>query len=161
MIACGAAFESTIETLALLVKEVEPDVRCAISRFTFSNVYAPSLPRPCKVRLQQMEAHFLMSNSPELQSSFCYIVRIWQGTGNGTAAAWALALSRGGVSQLLVRPQSSIPNGDRITVFSLLGRSLATFVTSDSPLAQMATHLTSLPRKREHARRNLRPSGND
>ena len=50
MIARGAAFESIIETVALLVEEVEPDVRCAISTINsdgaaFSNVYAPSLPR--------------------------------------------------------------------------------------------------------------------
>src|SRR5208337_2582775 len=71
MIARGAAFESTIETLALLVEKVEPDVRCAISTINsdgaaFSNVYAPSLPRPCKVRLLQMEvgSHFLTPNSP-------------------------------------------------------------------------------------------------
>src|SRR5271165_1096129 len=71
MIARGAAFESTIEMLALLVEKVEPDVRCAISTINsdgaaFSNVYAPSLPRPCKVRLLQMEVgpHFLTPNGP-------------------------------------------------------------------------------------------------
>ena len=104
MIARGAAFDSTIEALALLVEQVEPDVRCAISTINsdgaaFSNVYAPSLSRPCKVRLQQMQIgpDFLNPNEPERQSSFCDIVC---GPGRGPAMEpqrLGAGINRGGV----------------------------------------------------------------
>ena len=148
MIARGAAFENTIETLALLVEKVEPDVRCAISTINsdgaaFSNVYAPSLQRPCKVRLLQMEAHFLMPNSPNADHHSAILCADLAGDRQWNRSAWALALTAEGFRSCLFVP---IFDSKRrpIAVFSLLGRNSAKFVTSDYPLAQMATHLTSI-----------------
>jgi PAS domain S-box-containing protein len=148
MIARGAAFESTIETLALLVEKVEPDVRCAISTINsdgaaFSNVYAPSLPRPCKVRLLQMEPHFLIPNNPNSNHHSAIWCADLAGDRQWNGSAWALALTAEGFRSCLFVP---IFDSKRrpIAVFSLLGRKSAKFVTSDSPLAQMATHLTSI-----------------
>ena len=156
MIARGAAMESTMETLALLVEKVEPDVRCAISTINsdgaaFSNVYAPSLPRPCKVRLLQMEAHFLIPNSPNANHHSAILCADLAGDRQWNSSAWAQAFIAEGFRSCLFVP---IFDSKRrpIAVFSLLGRSSARFVTSDSPLAQTATHLTSIAlekRKRE------------
>ena len=148
MIARGAAIESTMETLALLVEKVEPDVRCAISTINsdgaaFSNVYAPSLPRPCKVRLLQMEAHFLIPNSPNANHHSAILCADLAGDRQWNRSAWAQAFTAEGFRSCLFVP---IFDSKRrpIAVFSLLGRNSARFVTSDSPLAQMATHLTSI-----------------
>jgi PAS domain S-box-containing protein len=146
MIARGAAFESTIETLALLVEKVQVDVRCAISTINsdgaaFSNVYAPSLSRPCKVRLLQMPVGPPLLNPNSLNANHHSATLCTDRRWNGSI--WAKALTAEGFRSCLFVP---IFDSKRrpIAVFSLLGRSSAKFVTSDSPLAQTATHLTSI-----------------
>jgi PAS domain S-box-containing protein len=150
MIARGAAFESIIETLALLVEKVQSDVSCAISTINsdgaaFSNVYAPSLPRPCKVRLLQMPVGPPLVNPNSLNANHhsATLCTDLAGDRRWNGSTWAQALTAEGFRSCLFVP---IFDSKRrpIAVFSLLGRSSAKFVTTDSPLVQTATHLTSI-----------------
>ncbi len=150
MMARGAAFDSTIEALALLVERVEPDVRCAISTINsdgaaFSNVYAPSLPRPCKVRLQQMQIgpDFLNPNRPNADHHFAILCTDLAGDGQWNRSAWAQALTAEGFRSCWFVP---ILDSKRrpLAVFSVFGRNSAKLATSDSLLAQTVIHLTAI-----------------
>ncbi len=149
-IARGAAFESTIEALAFLVEKVEPDVRCAILTLNsdgtgFSNVYAPTLSRPCKVRLLQMPAGppLLNPNSLNANNHTATLCADLAGDGQWNRSTWAQALTADGFRCCLFVP---ILDSKRqpLALFSLLGRSSTKCVTSDSELAQMATHLAAI-----------------
>ena len=150
MIACGAAFESTIEALALLVEKIEPNVRCAIStinpdRATFSSVCAPGLPRLCKVRLLQTPVGppLLNPDHPDSNNHSAYIFANLAADAQWSQSALAEALAADGFRSCLFIP---ILNAKRqpTAVFSLFGRDPANFVTSDSWLARTATHLTAI-----------------
>lgn len=149
MIARGAAFESTIEALALLVEKIQPNVRCAISTMnpdgaTFSSVCAPGLPRLCRVRLLQTPVAPLLNldhhnSNNHSANSFANPAAYTQ----WSQSAFAEALAADGFRSCLFIP---ILNSKRQpkAVFSLFGRDGANFVTSDSWLAQTATYLTTI-----------------
>jgi PAS domain S-box-containing protein len=150
MIAHGAAFERTIEALALLVDKVEPDVRCAISTINsdgaaFSNVFAPSLTRPCKVRLLQMPVGppLLNPSSRDANHHSATLCADLAGDGQWNQSAWARALIAEGFRCCLFVP---ILDSKRrpLAVFTLLGRSSTKILTSNSPLAQTAIHLSAI-----------------
>jgi PAS domain S-box-containing protein len=150
MIACGAEFGSTIEALVLLIEKMEPDVRCAISAInpdgaTFANVYAPSLPRLCKMRLLQTPVGPPMLNSDRHDSNshsanFLANVAV---EGKWNDSAWAKALTADGFRSCLFIP---ILNSKRLplAVFSLFGSDAAKLLTRDSQLARTATHLITI-----------------
>jgi PAS domain S-box-containing protein len=150
MIARGAALERTIEALALLVDKVGLDLRCAIATINsdgaaFSNVFAPSLPRPCKVRLLQMPVGPPVLNPKSLDPNHHSETLCADLTGDGrwNRSAWARALSAEGFRCGLFVP---ILDSKRrpLAVFSLLSRSSAEILTSNSLLAQTVIHLSAI-----------------
>ncbi len=125
-------------------------MRCAISTINsdgvaFSNVYAPSLPRPCKVRLLQMPVGppFLDWDRLSANHGLAPLCTDLAVDGQWNRGAWAQALIAEGFRSCLFVP---ILDSKRrpLAIFSLLGRSSAKFVTADSPLAQTAAHLGAI-----------------
>jgi PAS domain S-box-containing protein len=150
MIACNAELETTIEALALLIEKIAPDVRCAISAInpdgtTFSNAYAPSLSRLCKVRLLQTPVGPPMLN-PDPHDSDTYSVNFVSdlaADGKWSDGALAKALTSDGYRSCLFIP---ILNSKRqpMAVFSLFASDPAKSLTGDSQLAQTATQLITI-----------------
>jgi PAS domain S-box-containing protein len=146
MIASGAALESTIETAALLIEKVEPDMRCAIMAIypdgaSFSKVYAPSLPRLCKVRLLQSPIGPPMLNTDHDNSanhSATLLANLsaedkWNGTG------WAKALTAEGFRSCLFIPVLDSRRRP-VAVLSLFGRDADKLSERDADWAQSVAH---------------------
>jgi PAS domain S-box-containing protein len=156
MIAGGATFDDTVEALAQLIESIEPDLRCAILAInsdgaTFSKVYAPSLPRLCKVRLLQTPVGPpLMHQDRESANNHAAnfhadLAAEDQWNGNG----WVNALIADGLRSCLFIP---IFNCKRqpVAVFSMFGKGPANVLTSDSQVVQTATYLATIAfQKRE------------
>jgi PAS domain S-box-containing protein len=165
MISCDAEFERTIGAVAHLIEKIEPDVRCAISALTpdraaFLNVYAPSLPRLSKVRLQQTRVGRPMLN-PNRQDSNDHAAIFLADLATEhkwNDSDWAKALIADGFRCCLFIPVLH-SKGQPLAVLSLFGSNAANFLTSDSQLAQTATHLIAIAfekRAREEELRNER-----
>jgi PAS domain S-box-containing protein len=154
MISCDAEFERTIGAVAHLIEKIEPDVRCAISvltpdRASFSNVYAPSLPRLSKVRLQQTQVGRPLLN-PDRQDSndhAAIFLADLAADDKWNDSDWAKALIADGFRCCLFIP---VLNSERqpLAVLSLFGSDAANFLTSDSQLAQTAAHLIAIAFKK-------------
>ena len=150
MIASGAALESTIETAALLIEKVEPDMRCAIMAIYpdgafFSNVYAPSLPRLCKVRLLQTPIGPPMLN-PEHDNSTNHSATLlanlsaedkWNGTG------WSKALTAEGFRSCLFIPVLD-STCRPVAVLSLFGPDADRLSERNAHWAQSVAHLIAI-----------------
>jgi len=129
MIAHNVYFERTIEALAFLVEKVEPDLRCAISTLNsdgaaFANVYAPNLPRPCKVRLLQMAGchPWLNPNGLNVDTQSANLGVDLARDGQLARGAWAQALRAEGYRGCLFVPIFD-SRGRPLALLSVLGMS--------------------------------------
>jgi PAS domain S-box-containing protein len=150
MIASGATSEQTANAVALLVEQIQPDVKCAIllaatDATCFSNVCAPSLQRRCKVPLLQSPVATRMLNGgwdDSNDQSEGLVVDLAQ-AGEWKDAPWANALTADGFQICLFVPVFS-PKHWPLAMFSLFGSDKASLLPADSRLVQTAIHLTSI-----------------
>jgi PAS domain S-box-containing protein len=150
MIASGAELESTIETAALLIEGIESGIRCAISALhpdgvTFSKVFAPSLPRLCKVRLLHTPVGPPMLN-PNRNGAKNYpasLLAELAAEGDGKGADWAKALIAEGIGSCLFIP---ILNSKRrpVAVLSLFGGDANESLESNFRWAQSVADLIAI-----------------
>ncbi len=150
MIASGAAWDRVVETLALLIENIEPDVRCAISTTdfdgtAFATLCAPSLSHICKVQLLQAPAGppFLLSDGSAMghpsERSFIDL----DSDSKWSESSWARALKADGLHACLFVPIFS--SGEQaIALLSLFDTGSTGSLEIDSQLLQTANHIVRI-----------------
>jgi PAS domain S-box-containing protein len=150
MSASGTDYERAAEALALLIEQIQPQIKCAILLIasdgsSFSHVCAPNLPRRCKVPLLQSPVASRMLNGGWHDSNGHADPLLVDLTQNGSWKDddWANALAADGFQICLFVPVVSAKRRP-LAVFSLFGCDKANFLTSDSRPVQTAIHLTAI-----------------